>query len=465
MKSGETRIEHDSIGDKEIPANVYYGVQTARAVENFPVSGLREDRSFIRAYARIKRAACRVNYQLDQIDERRANFIIEAADEVVAGKFDDQFVVDVFQAGAGTSFHMNVNEVIANRALELMNKNFGDYQEIHPNDHVNFGQSTNDTFPTAIHLAALDLWTKLSPILENLAASFEQKGKEFHHVIKSGRTHLQDATPVRLGQEFRAYGQAVRQSLSSFEAAANELSELPIGGTATGTGLNAPQGYQKMVVEELSRLTGWDDLRPAVDLREAMQSRQAVAAMSGALRNLALELTRIANDLRLLSSGPATGLAEILLPTVQPGSSIMPAKVNPVMAECLNMIAYQIMGNDTAIAMAVQAGQIELNVMMPLMAHNLLQSFRLLINYLPVFIEKCVSGITANEAKCKHYLHSSAALGTVLNPEIGYQRTSELIKESFEKNKSIRDLVIEKGILSQEKMDNLLDPEKLTGEK
>jgi aspartate ammonia-lyase len=434
MPHQKTRIEKDSLGEREVPADVYYGVQTLRATENFPVSGLKEDPEFIRAYARIKKAAGTVNHQAVRISDEQAKAIIQAADEIIGGKFQDQFVVDVFQAGAGTSFHMNVNEVIANRALEIMGKQKGDYKYVHPNDHVNHGQSTNDTFPTAIHLSALELWEQLRPVLTDLAGAFEERGKAFHHILKSGRTHLQDAVPVRLGQEFRAYGQAISRSIRLLKAAANELQGLPIGGTAAGTGLNAPPGYQKKVVEELSTLTGLD-LRPAADLREAMQSRQAIGAFSAALRSLALELTRIANDLRLLSS------------------------------ECLNMIAFQIIGNDTAISMAVQAGQLELNVMMPLMAYNINRSLRLLINYIPVFIEKCVSGITANEQRCRNYLNSSAALGTVLNPELGYQKTAELIKKALAEEKSIREYVIENDILSQEKMDALLDPEKVTGEK
>ncbi|MEJ2634411.1 MAG: aspartate ammonia-lyase [Calditrichia bacterium] len=464
MDKVKSRTEHDSLGDREVPSEAYFGIQTLRAVENFPVSGYHEDPVFIKAYGRIKKAACKVNHKLGRIDDERARAIDQAAGEVVEGQFNDQFVVDVFQAGAGTSFHMNVNEVIANRALEILGKERGNYKYVSPNDLVNHGQSTNDTFPTAIHLAVLELWQDLRPILESLAGSFEERGKKFHHILKSGRTHLQDAVPVRLGQEFRAYGQAIKRSIRIMESAANELLELPIGGTAGGTGLNAPEGYQAEVVKELSKITGLE-FRAAPDLREAMQSRQGLGAMSAGLRSLSLELIRIANDLRLLTSGPATGLAEIVLPTVQPGSSIMPAKVNPVMAECLNMICFQIIGNDTAMTMAIQAGQLELNVMMPLMVHNLLQSFRMLINYLPVFIEKCVAGITANEKRCNDYMHRSAALGTVLNPQIGYLKTAKLIKEALAKGESIRDLVIEKNILPSEKMDDLLDPIKLTGEK
>lgn len=457
------RIERDSLGEKAVPGGAYYGIQTQRAVENFPVSGLRSDRSLICAYARIKHAAANANAQLGQLDRTLAEVICQAADEVAAGKFDDQFVVDIFQAGAGTSFNMNVNEVIANRALELLDRPRGDYQTISPNDHVNRAQSTNDTFPTALHLAALDRWEALKPALHTLGEAFEERGHAFHPLIKAGRTHLQDAVPIRLGQEFKAYAAAIRRSIRLGETAAEELRELAIGGSATGTGLNVPPGYRDLVITELSEVTR-QKLRRAEDLREAMQSRQAVAAMSAVLRNLALELTRIANDLRLLASGPATGLAEITLPAVQPGSSIMPAKVNPVMAECLNMICFQVIGHDTAIAMAVQAGQLELNVMMPLMAHALLQSFAMFIRYLPVFTEKCVRGIEADPRRLASYAQRTAALGTVLNPVTGYLKAAELIKESLATGKSIRDVAVEKGILTAAEIDALLDPARLTGE-
>jgi aspartate ammonia-lyase len=464
MATKKFRVEKDTLGTANVPREAYFGIQTVRAVENFLVSGLREDRAFIKAYGRIKLAACRVNHALGLLEDRMAGAIAEAAEEVINGEYDDQFVVDVFQAGAGTSFNMNMNEVIANRALEILGEMKGDYSLIHPNDHVNKGQSTNDTFPTAIHLATLDLGTELTPVLERLATAFEDKGRAFYSIIKSGRTHLQDAVPIRLGQEFLAYGRALRNSMDYLEFSLGRLAELPLGGTAVGTGLNAHPDYRPMVIEELRRITGFD-VTETPDMREAMQSRQAAAAASAALKGLALELIRIANDLRLLSSGPATGLAEIILPAVQPGSSIMPAKVNPVMAECLNMLAFQIVGNDTAISLAVQAGQLELNVMMPLIAFNLSNSFRWLINYLPVFEEKCIRGIEANRERCENFAHSSAGLGTVLSPVLGYAKTAELIKESLQKQVPVRRLVVEKGLLSEEEARNLFAHEKLTGEK
>lgn len=457
------RMERDSMGELSVPAGAYYGIQTMRAVGNFPVSGLRADEALIRAYARIKKAAAEANRELGVINAYLAGAIIQAADEVIAGQWLDQFVVDAFQAGAGTSLHMNVNEVLANRALEIMGKLRGDYESLSPNDQVNYGQSTNDTFPTALHLASLDKWSRLRPILEALAEALEERGRAFHGIIKAGRTHLQDAVPVRLGREFRAYGAAMRRSMSIGDSAARELQELAIGGSAAGTGLNVRGGFPAKVIDKLSKATGMD-LWPAADLHEAMQSRQAVGAMSAALRGLALELIRIANDLRLLSSGPATGLAEIELPAVQPGSSIMPAKVNPVMAECLNMVAFQVVGNDAAVALAVQAGQLELNVMMPAMAHNLLQSFTLLTNFLPVFTAKSVAGITADAERCRAFALRSAALGTVLNPVTGYLQAAKLIKESLATGKSIRDLAIEHGVVDAEGADRMFDLDRLAGQ-
>ena len=458
-----TRKELDSLGEKQVPQNAYYGIQTLRAVENFPVSGLRADAALIRAYARIKRSAAIVHTDLGVMDARKSHAIVTAADEVIEGRLHDHFVVDVYQAGAGTSFNMNTNEVIANRALEILGESRGTYAVLHPNDDVNRSQSTNDTFPTALHLAALDRWTDLLPVVETLADSLDEQGRRFHGCLKAGRTHLQDATPIRLGQEFRAYAAAMRRSVRLLQTAADELCDLAIGGSAVGTGLNVPKGYTDGVIEQLRMLTGLP-LRSSPDLREAMQSRQAVGAMSAGLRNLALELTRVANDLRLLSSGPATGFSEITLPAVQPGSSIMPAKVNPVMAECLNMVAYQVIGNDTTVAMAVQGGQLELNVFMPLMAHNVLQSMQILTNFLPEFTERCVAGIEAQPARMEGYAQRTAALGTVLNPALGYQRTAELIKESLASGKEIRQIVIEKGLLSETEIDELLSAPKLTGE-
>ncbi len=456
------REEQDSLGKKEVPRESYYGIQTARALENFPVTGLRAHPVFIRAYVLIKKAAALTHEKLGGLDAESARAIVAAADEVLAGKHADQFVVDVIQAGAGTSFNMNVNEVLANRALEILGEERGRYDRLSPNDHVNRSQSTNDTFPTAMHLAALLLLEELTPVLEALVAAFEQKAQEFSEIIKSGRTHLQDAVPVTLGQEFAAYGGGLRKATERVELCRPSLLELAIGGSATGTGLNAPSGYREEIVRQLAALTALAVTSPS-DLREAMQSRAAITALSAALRGLCVELTRVANDFRLLSSGPRTGLAEIRLPAVQPGSSIMPGKVNPVMAECLNMVCFQVMGNDTVVALASQAGQLELNVMMPVMIHNLLQSMEMLKNFLPVFTERCVMGITADPDRCRRYFEGSVGLATILNTHIGYLAAAELAKESEASGVSVRDLILQRGLLTSEQLERILDPARITG--
>src|SRR5579859_4178202 len=381
----QVRSEKDSIGVKEIPADVYYGVQTARAVENYPISGLRAHPALIRAIGMVKCAAAEASKSLGLVDEKRADAIMQAAKEVIDGKWNQSFVVDVFQAGAGVSFHMNSNEVIANRATEIMGGKLGEYT-VHPNDHVNYGQSTNDVFPTSMRLSTLLELENLYPVLECLAASFEAKGKEFHHIMKSGRTHMQDAVPMRLGQEFAAYGMAIRKSIGSIRHAADSLRELGLGGSAVGTGINTHPQYRERAVAALARISG-QKLVPASDMRWAMQSNACMAEVSGALRTLALEIIRISTDLRLLASGPNTGFFEINLPALQPGSSIMPGKVNPVMPELAAMVAFQVIGNDTAVAFAVQAGQLELNVMMPTMAYSVLQSITILANMLRVFTD------------------------------------------------------------------------------
>ncbi len=456
------RKERDSLGELEVPANAYYGIQTQRALGNFPVSGLKAHPFFVRAYVIIKRAAVITLVDLGRLDDVRSKAIVAACDEILTGNLADQFVVDVFQAGAGTSFNMNVNEVIANRALEILGRSKGDYGFLSPNDHVNMAQSTNDTFPTAMHLAALMLLQELLLTLRQLEHALSKKGKEFHPIVKSGRTHLQDAVPIRLGDEFKAYARAIGRAIRQIEESAKDLQELAIGGTALGTGLNAPPGYRDGIMRRLSEMTGLK-LKKAVDLREAMQSRLAISGLSGSLRGLALELIRIANDLRLLSSGPTTGLAEIHLPPVQPGSSIMPGKVNPVMLECLNMIAFQVVGNDLTIAMAAQAGQMELNVMMPVMIHNLLESMEILKNFLPAVVQRCIDRITADEDRCRTYLEKNPAFATTLNPRIGYLRAAEVAKESLERGISIRELVREKGLLTEREIEEILDPYALVG--
>jgi len=461
MAATKTRTERDSLGPVEVPADAYWGAQTQRAVGNFPVSGLRAHPALIRAYCMVKLAAARTNCRLSKLDSKLSAAIERACEEVLAGALLDQWVVDVYQAGAGTSFNMNTNEVLANRTNEILGAPLGSYKFVHPNDHVNMSQSTNDSFPTAMHVAALLVGAEVADALWGLADALAEKGRQFDSIIKSGRTHLQDAVPIRLGQEFAAYGLAIRRAAERLAEALGACGELPLGGSATGTGLNTHPQYAAMVAGDLSEISGLD-LRPAEDLRLAMQSMAPVAGVSAALRNLALELVRIANDLRLLSSGPRTGLAEIRLPAVQPGSSIMPGKVNPVMAECLNMIAMQVIGNDTAVALAVQAGQLELNVMMPLMAHNVLGSMEILKNFLPVFTERCVRGIEADADRCRAYFESSLGLATILNQRVGYEKAAAAAKEAAAMGKTLRELILEKKLMTEAELAKALDPRRVT---
>ena len=455
------RIERDSLGERELPANVYYGIQTARAIEYFPISGWKPYPSLVTATIQIKKAAARANAALGSLDTRIATAIESAADEVLAGKLRDQFVVDPFQAGAGTSHNMNANEVLANRAIELLGGERGDYSIVHPNDHVNMAQSTNDVFPTAMRLAALDEVSELISALELLAEALQTKSTEFDKIVKSGRTHLQDAVPIRLGQEFGGYATAIRKNADRIARAAEELKEIGLGGTAAGTGLNAPAGYRKLVTEELSRVTT-QALRATENYFEAMQSMSPFVALSSAVRTLATDVIRIANDLRLLSSGPNTGLAEVNLPAVQPGSSIMPGKVNPVIAEMTDMVCFQVMGNDLVITTAALAGQLELNVMMPVIAFNLSMSLTILTNALTVFRERCVEGITANEERCRWYVEHSVSLVTALNPRIGYARAAEIAKRAITKGKTIRETIEEEGLLTTEELAEVLNTYAMT---
>jgi aspartate ammonia-lyase len=456
------RQEEDSLGIREIPDEAYYGIQTLRAVENFPVTGRREPPTLIRACALVKQAAALANMELGALDRPRGEAIAVAAAEVAAGGFADQFPVDVFQAGAGTSFNMNVNEVIANRALEILGRRRGEYAFLSPNDHVNLSQSSNDSFPTASHLAVIGEADLLLGCLRDLALALDRKGGEFRGLPKTGRTHLMDALPVTLGDEFTAYGAAITRAAGRIRERRDGLLEIALGGTATGTGANTPPGYRHTVVAHLSRLTGLP-LVPARDSLEALQSRSQLAAFSGALRELAPELIRIANDLRLMGSGPTSGLDEIRLPAVQPGSSIMPGKVNPVMAECLDMVAFQVLGNDAALSLAAQAGQLELNVMTPLMTHTLLDSLGMLNSYLPAFSARCIDGIRANEARILASFGMNPALATLLAPRIGYLRAARLAEESLEKKRPVRDLAVEKGIITQEEAASLFDPAGIAG--
>ena len=451
-----TRIEKDSLGELEVPADAYYGVQTRRAVENFPISGLGPRPEFVDAVVQIKKAAARVHGELGILTPEQSRAIVQAADEVLAGRFRDQFVVDVFQAGAGTSHHMNVNEVLANRATEILGGARGDYHLVHPNDHVNYGQSTNDVIPTAIRIGALVLSFELEKQIGRLVLELGRKAGEFEGIVKSGRTHLQDAVPITLGQEFGGYAQVFRDHRRMVTAAANELRALGIGGSAAGTGLNTHARYREMVCRALAEQLG-TEVSPAENLFAAMQSMAPFVAVASAARNLALDLAKLANDLRLLSSGPMTGLAEIDLPAVQPGSSIMPGKVNPVLAEMLDMVAFQVIGNATVVDYASQAGQLELNVMMPVIAFDLFFSLDILANAVDAFAVRCVAGITANVERCRLYADMSLSNITVLNPHIGYEKAAEVAKRALRERRALRDIVLEEGLMSAEELDRVLD--------
>ncbi len=456
-----TRREKDSLGFVDVPSGALYGAQTARAVENFPISGLRASPFLIEAVAMLKLAAARANGDLGLITSDQSRAIYQAAEEVIQGGHAEQFVVDVFQAGAGVSFHMNANEVLANRAEQILGGKPGSYKLVHPNDHVNYGQSTNDVFPTAMRLASLLALRALYPVLHSLAEGLDSKAQEFDGILKAGRTHMQDAVPIRLGQEFAAYAVAIRRAHTGLETAAATLCELGLGGSAVGTGINTHPEYRFLAIRYLAELSQ-EPLTPAEDMRYAMQSCAPMAAVSGALRTLALEVIRISNDLRLLSSGPNTGFREIDLPGLQPGSSIMPGKVNPVLPELAAMVGFQVVGNDAAVAMAVQAGQLELNVMMPTMAHNVLQSITILTNALRELDYRCIRGITANADRCAFYAQSTVSLATALNPYIGYARAAQVVKESIASGRSNIEIVREEKLLTDEQIDTILDARAMT---
>jgi len=455
------RIEKDSLGEREVTQSVYYGIQTSRAMENFPISGIREHPELIRSIAIVKRAAAEVNVSLGELDFEIGQAIIQAADEIAQGQWHDQFVVDVFQAGAGTSFNMNANEVIANRALEIRGVGRGQYSLCHPNDHVNLGQSTNDVFPTSLRVAATSLTKKLTRELEALTEALEAKAEEFHDVVKPGRTHLQDAVPIRLGQEFAGYAMAVHHGCERLQRAQDALGRMNIGGTAIGTGFSLHPSFHTMIVRRISELAN-HDFASATSLIEATQSTDDFAEVSSALKLLSLDLIRMANDLRLMSSGPNTGLREINLPPVQPGSSIMPGKVNPVIAEALNMICFQVIGNDATISYACQAGQFEINVMTPVIAFNLTQSLEILCNGIRVFRERCLVGITANEEHCRQLAEQSLGMATVLNRCVGYDEAARIAQESVSTRRSVKEIAVQNGVLSRERAEDLFDPAKLT---
>ncbi|MBK7716194.1 MAG: aspartate ammonia-lyase [Gemmatimonadetes bacterium] len=456
-----TRIEKDPLGEKPVPAEALYGIQTVRAAENFPISGLRPLPAFVDAVLWIKRSAALTHQETGRLEGRLADAIVQAADEILGGRYRDQFIVDVYQAGAGTSHNMNCNEVLANRANEILGGTRGAYQPVHPNDHVNMAQSTNDVIPTAMRLATLASLPATLAAMDALAAAFLAKGREFDHVIKSGRTHLQDATPIRLGQEFTAYGHTVARHRQKLAQAADWLRAMGIGGTAVGTGLNAEAAYPALMVKHLRVVSGLE-LHEGEDRIQLMQSMGDIATFSGVFRAWVLDLNKIANDLRLLASGPRTGLAEILLPAVQPGSSIMPGKVNPSIAEMVNQVCYQALGLDTTVALAAEAGQLELNVMMPVMTHNMVFALTIVGNATRVLAERCVTGIEADEKLCAYWLERSPALVTALAPKIGYAESAKLAKEAIATGLTVKELVVKKGLLAGAELEEVLDLRAMT---
>ena len=461
LRNGDVRTERDSLGSVQVPAKAYYGPETARAVENFPISGIKPLPEFIKATVLVKKGAADANVSLGLLDKRVGQAIISAADEILNGSLQDQFVVDVFQAGAGTSHNMNANEVLANRAIELLGGRKGDYKLVSPHDQVNMGQSTNDTYPTFIRVASVLMAKPLIDVVASLKQTLDEKAKEFDHIVKSGRTHLQDAGAIRLGQEFEAWAAIIEVDLLTVEHSADRLLELNLGGTAVGTGLNADPRYVKLAVENLSKYTGLK-FRVARNYAALMQSMADFVEFSAALRTLSVDLTKVANDLRLLSSGPVTGIGEIVLPAVQPGSSIMPGKVNPSIAEMLNMVCFEVIGNDVTIMMAAQASQLELDVMMPVIAHDLTQSLMILTNAVHVFSDRLVKGIRANEERCTDLLEKSAGIALALNPFIGYEKAAEVAKEALATGVPLREVVLKMGLLSAQQLDEILDPYAMT---
>ncbi len=457
----KTRIEKDSLGEIQIPYDAYYGVQTQRAVLNFPISGWKAHPVVVDAFVYIKKAAAITNSSLGLLNKKTAGAIIKAADEVLKGKHREHFVVDVYQAGAGTSHNMNTNEVLANRGIEILGGKKGDYKLINPNDDVNMAQSTNDTFPTAMRIASLIMVKRLLPVIDHFRKTLEKKAKQFSKVIKSGRTHLQDAAPITLGQEFEGYAEIVSKHYDLISAAQKHLAELGIGGTAVGTGLNTHVKYRTLMAKNLSIVTGLN-LKPAKSYFEAMQSMQPFMEISSAINNFAIDMTKITNDLRLLASGPTTGFAEIIMPAVQPGSSIMPGKVNPSMAEMMNQVLFQVMGNNHTVMMCSQAGQLELNVMMPVMIFNIVWMIEILKNALKAFDDKCVSGLIADEKKCRDYAEKSISIVTALNPIIGYSRAAEIAKEAMKTHRSIMDVIRSRNIMPEKELNKVLDLMKLT---
>lgn len=459
--TGEFRIEKDSMGEVRVPAGAYWGAQTQRALENFPISGVRFPQRFIRALGLVKMTAVRTNVALGLLSPDKGEPIATAAREVMDGELDEHFPLDIFQTGSGTSSNMNANEVIANRANQHLGKPLGDRGVVHPNDHVNLGQSSNDVIPTCMHIAAVEgLRHELSPALQALAQSLERKAREFADVLKIGRTHLQDATPVRLGQEFGGYARLVHKAVASVEHSESELAELALGGTAVGTEINTHPKFASKTIDAIAEHTGFRFCEAANHF-ESQSAKHAIVRTSSALREAAVSLTKIANDIRWLGCGPRCGIGEIIIPPVQPGSSIMPGKVNPVMAESLLQAAAQVMGNDTTIALGAMSGNFELNVMMPVMAHNLLQSIHILSSATSMFGRACVDGLSANRERCGELINRSLALVTALSPILGYDTAALIAKEAYEQRKTLREVVLEKKLMSPEELDRVLDPESM----
>ncbi len=462
MSLNTFRIETDSMGEMKIPEKAYWGAQTQRAIENFPISDLRFPRRFLRALGMVKLSASKANSKLGLLDEKLKNVIIQAAKEVMDGSYDDQFVLDIFQTGSGTSTNMNANEVISNRANEILGGSIGDKKPVHPNDHVNMGQSSNDVIPTCIHISALEaIQNDLLPSLNRLAEALQSKEKEFDKIIKVGRTHLQDATPIRLGQEFSGYASMIQHGIKRLKNVCENLSELAIGGTAVGTGINTHPQFAQLVIEEVNRLTGLG-FQEAENHFEAQGAKDAAVEVSSAMKTIAVSLTKIANDIRWLGSGPRCGIGEILIPEVQPGSSIMPGKVNPVIAEALCMVAAQVIGNDVAVTVGGLTGNFELNVMMPLIAYNLLQSIDLLSKGVSVFTEKCISGLRADEIRTKELVELSLAMCTALSPKIGYDSAAKIAKQAYATGKTVREVAQELNLLPLDVLNKILDPWSMT---
>ena len=449
------RSDRDSLGTVKIPTDAYYGPFTGRAIKQYQVTGQRPHPNLIKSFAMIKRSAALSNMKAKALDRKRGNAIAKACDKIIAGKYQDQFVVDMINSGAGTAFNMNTNEVIANVALKILGKKLGQYEHLHPNDHVNMSQSSNDTFPTAMHVAILFAIRDMLPVIDRLIKSLRKKAKQFSSYKKVGRTHLMDALPVTLGSEFASYATALTIARDGITLAKKELEKVALGGTAVGTGANTPKGYRNVAIRELSKVSKLS-LRPQQDMQYSLQSRYAVANMSSALKNYSVDLGKIANDIRLMASGPIAGLSELSIPAVHAGSSIMPGKVNPSLAECMNMICYAVIGNDTTVTVAAQAGQFELNVMLPVMLKSVLDSTDMLTNFLPIFSANLIDGLDANKQKLQDNIEKSPVIVTLLAPKIGYQKSADLFKESMKTGKTIRELVISKKLMTKKQVDSLL---------